>query len=766
MAPHRSLAFCVALAAAGVPLLCAIAPAQTSTDAPTNAPTKAPKSAPATAPAPSPADKSGQAASLFDPARHMHTSEVKPGMTGYGLSVFKGTKIEKFDVVVLSVLHNQMGPGQNVVLIRCAGQGLEHSGSIEGMSGSPIYLKDDAGKYRMIGAFALGWNFTTDPIAGVRPIEEMLRVPTDKPEPATRPTGAGRAGAGQAGAGRATGGADADASLATAVPSGRRSWSLQDTSVMRAALRRRTAAGAARGATGGNFIGESVSNGELGRENGESGSELGSARIVRGDGVASLDGPPLDPLGPLDALAAGHTAMRPLSTPLMLARATPQTLAALSDTFAGTQFKLMQSGSAGDAPEGTQIPKLEPGAAIGIPIVSGDLDAAAIGTVTEVIGNRVYAFGHEFNAEGNVQLPMGVGYIHGIIPNLNSSFKLGSLLHLDGAIYADETTGIAGLIGEVPKTIPVELKVITPNQLAGRTFKYNLVQHPMFTPQIAPTLLSQALTASRALPTEYTMSYTLKLTFDNGKTITIDNIATSNTWGGTYLQQVSLPIAAAMENPFRRVKLTGMTGEMTVTANAKSEQLLTCSPAKPTYKPGETVKLNVTTRRFRGDESTRVVELPLPRDLKEGTYSLCVSDSDTFQTQEGYTSPYRQKMDDIDSVFAVVQDYLKPRADVMYLRLISQKAGVSVGRIGLGSMPQSQLLLLGSTGRTDIGGFVSSIVKKIPLDCCLSGSAVVQIVVSKNPNKPLGGQGGPVNGPGNGQGNAQQTPTLEMQVQE
>ena len=36
--------------------------------------------------------------SLFDPNRHMHVSEVRPGMKGYGLSVFAGTKIEKFDV--------------------------------------------------------------------------------------------------------------------------------------------------------------------------------------------------------------------------------------------------------------------------------------------------------------------------------------------------------------------------------------------------------------------------------------------------------------------------------------------------------------------------------------------------------------------------------------------------------------------------------------------------------------------------------------------
>ena len=45
------------------------------------------------------------------------------------------------------------------------------------MSGSPVYLKDDAGRERMIGAFAYGWPLTKDPIAGVQPIEYMLTLP-------------------------------------------------------------------------------------------------------------------------------------------------------------------------------------------------------------------------------------------------------------------------------------------------------------------------------------------------------------------------------------------------------------------------------------------------------------------------------------------------------------------------------------------------------------------------------------------------------------
>src|SRR5205814_1979313 len=65
----------------------------------------------------------------------------------------------------------------DVILIDCKGANLEHTGAIAGMSGSPIFLKDDAGRERMIGAFAYGWPMVKDPVAGVQPIEYMLELP-------------------------------------------------------------------------------------------------------------------------------------------------------------------------------------------------------------------------------------------------------------------------------------------------------------------------------------------------------------------------------------------------------------------------------------------------------------------------------------------------------------------------------------------------------------------------------------------------------------
>jgi len=90
-----------------------------------------------------------------------------------------GTKIERFDVEVISILRN-FNPKGDVILIRCQGANLEHTGPVAGMSGSPIYLRDDQGRDRLIGAFAYGWPFMKDPIAGVQPIEYMLTLPRGK----------------------------------------------------------------------------------------------------------------------------------------------------------------------------------------------------------------------------------------------------------------------------------------------------------------------------------------------------------------------------------------------------------------------------------------------------------------------------------------------------------------------------------------------------------------------------------------------------------
>jgi len=100
----------------------------------------------------------------------MPLSEIRKGMRGYGVTVFEGTKLEKFDVEIVGVLQN-IGPGQSLILARVDAPAVQRAGVIAGMSGSPIFIDG-----KCIGALAYSWQFAKEPIAGVTPIEEMLKI--------------------------------------------------------------------------------------------------------------------------------------------------------------------------------------------------------------------------------------------------------------------------------------------------------------------------------------------------------------------------------------------------------------------------------------------------------------------------------------------------------------------------------------------------------------------------------------------------------------
>lgn len=112
-----------------------------------------------------------QAAPAIFPLR-----DIRAGQHGVGRTVFSGSRVEEFQVEILGVLEN-IGPRESVILARLSGGPLANTGVMQGMSGSPVYIDG-----KLAGAVALGFPLSKEAIAGIRPIEEMLRVdPEPKP---------------------------------------------------------------------------------------------------------------------------------------------------------------------------------------------------------------------------------------------------------------------------------------------------------------------------------------------------------------------------------------------------------------------------------------------------------------------------------------------------------------------------------------------------------------------------------------------------------
>ncbi len=112
----------------------------------------------------------GRAAVSAESTETIAVGDVRPGMQGYAYTIFAGDQIEKFDLVVIGVLDNFMGPRESIILVQLKGEKVEHTGVVAGMSGSPVYLEG-----KLAGALSLKLGvFTKEPIAGVTPIHEVL----------------------------------------------------------------------------------------------------------------------------------------------------------------------------------------------------------------------------------------------------------------------------------------------------------------------------------------------------------------------------------------------------------------------------------------------------------------------------------------------------------------------------------------------------------------------------------------------------------------
>jgi len=645
------------------------------------------------------------AASLFDPARHMHVADVKPGMKGYGLTVFSGSELTKFNIHVVGIVKN-FNMKYDAVLIQCDDDYLQHTGSIAGMSGSPIYVYGEDGKPRMLGAFAYGWPLAKDPLAGVQPIEYMLQLPAN--EQKLKPDDAAEIPASPAPAIAAA--TDASGRLMLSHAS-QLLWSIDDLPIkpwLKAA--------------------------------GKTADEKPAPLWNWGN---------LSPTQKATLADGTQIQLQPLATPLMARGLSSAGLRQLSTLLDGTGLIPLEAGGSGaDAAAKAKI-KLEPGSVLAVPIITGDIELSAVGTCTEVIGNRVFAFGHPFNSEGPIALPMGTGTVATVVANLQESFKLGFLARTVGTLTTDQTVGVTGFVGTWPVMSPIDLTIAYADKSVERHYHFNAASHPKFTPQLVPAVIVATVQGEKNLPDAATLDYDLTIDFTDGHSVHLANVAVNQGEGNNNFMamlsgmdsglmemagDLEMPIAAASSNPFKHVGIKQITGKVTISPEARTGTILAISLPQSKYEPGDTLKAFVNYQPYRAKPETFGVEMALPRDLPNGQYQLSVSDWRHFLQEAQAIEPFRFNATDIDGVFKVMESLTSLKRNAVYLRLLRQADGIAVGRTALPRLPSSLRQVLADANRSDIAPFVSSATKIVPADMVIEGQAAFVITIERQGN--------------------------------
>ncbi|MEW5946874.1 MAG: hypothetical protein AB1742_11810 [bacterium] len=545
----------------------------------------------------------------------MAPDEVKPGMKGKGLSVFRGTAAEEFGVEILGVLKKRIA-GIDLILARLSGMGLEESGTVAGMSGSPVYVDG-----KMIGAVAYAWGFQKEPICGITPITEMLKV---------------------------LDGGD--------------------------------------GGTGGGFPGGADARGQ--------GSGSGAAELAPIPTPVSLGG----------FTAAGESRMREALAPFGMF---PVRLG--GEAGAGAA----QYGDAGD---------LQPGSAVSVPLVTGDLYMGAVGTVTYREGDRVLALGHSFFNMGPVELPMGGAVVHSVMPSYSRSFKLASPTPPVGALIADRLAAVMGVFGVKVPMIPARLTVKSPDMKEPETLNIEVVRNDLLSAWLLYGAAYDAFARSVGELGEATVSVTVRGSIEEHPAPFVFRDAYFYI-GEVFFVDVLEHLTTLAFNRFRKVRIKDLEVEVKAERAIKLATVEGLTASGRMFHPGDTVELNVRLLRYDGGERVEKLSIEIPRDAAPGAVTVTVTGG------EGLGYPSKVPPADFEQFYSRMNEWIP--ADTIQAKLVF--AGKTPGVEGeeLRDLPGSveQVLMLG--GADTVKMVENSVEKLFPQDEIIRGAAKIQIVIEK-----------------------------------
>jgi hypothetical protein len=106
-----------------------------------------------------------------------------------------------------------------------------------------------------------------------------------------------------------------------------------------------------------------------------------------------------------------------------------------------------------DPPTAEPGPDIVAGSTLAVPMMTGDVTVAGMGTVTYRQGNKLVAFGHPMFSDGEADIPMAKGYIFGYMQSYSRSFKLGEAREIIGTIRQDRQFAIGGVFGQAPDRV-------------------------------------------------------------------------------------------------------------------------------------------------------------------------------------------------------------------------------------------------------------------------------------------------------------------------
>ena len=405
----------------------------------------------------------------------------------------------------------------------------------------------------------------------------------------------------------------------------------------------------------------------------------------------------------------------------------------LADAFRAGSFAPVMSGAFQTGAVQAADRPLEPGDAVGVSLIRGDLDLAATGTVSHIDGDHVYAFGHPFFNLGPTEFPMTRAYIYTLLPSLMTSFKISAMGETIGTMQQDRATAIAGTLGPGPRLIPMKVTLQRSDQQNGvapkRTFTYQLVNDQLFTPLLAYVAMFNTLTAYERQFGAATFTVKSRARIKGHASLDVEDVFTGDSPVLGAAAAVAGPITMLLSNDIEPITVEALDIEISSAETARSVSIERVWLDEVHPRAGRTLPLKILTRSYRGEEQISTVPIQIPANAS-GPLSILVSDGRQLNAIE--QRELRRSVDPqtVAQMVRLLND--TRRNNRVYIRLMTGRPGAVVNGEAMTALPPSILGVLESDRN---GGSFTPIRSatvgewELPMDSAVTGSRLLTIDV-------------------------------------
>jgi len=358
--------------------------------------------------------------------------------------------------------------------------------------------------------------------------------------------------------------------------------------------------------------------------------------------IQTMLGEPVDPPASAKPMpAALKRKVRALASPISFSGVSGPVATALQQ--AGQKLgRALYAAPAAPRAAAFPVQTLEPGSSVAVGLAGGDIEAGAVGTVTYVDGDTVWAFGHPLDAAGRRSLLLQDAYVYTVVNNpidsdTVTSYKLAAPGHDLGTLTDDAPSAVVGRLGALPDRFP--LRVSATDLDGGRTVHENVeiadetgVGQPTGTSsltQVGPVAVAQAAyDVLRGSPARQSGEMCVRIAIRERKA----PLRFCNTYVGGSPTSPAAPLVADF------AAATGLLdaynfGTLHVTSAAVSLKLrrdlrqayILDATAPATARRGHDLKVRIAAQRVRGAKLARTVSVHVPRYLKAGEHVLTLT---------------------------------------------------------------------------------------------------------------------------------------------